>query len=126
MTTQPIGVIDSGIGGLTVWRELIHIMPQETYLYFGDSGFCPYGSKTAPDITSTFYLSGFIWEKSHNLGVAVWRSCRACPHDGVCNNQEKPYNMIIADARASFQHGIIILGTKYATLVVLRERLFGG
>ena len=51
MTTPPIGVIDSGIGGLTVWRELVHIMPHETYLYFGDSGFCPYGSKAASDIT---------------------------------------------------------------------------
>lgn len=51
MTAHPIGVIDSGIGGLTVWRELVHIMPHETYLYFGDSGFCPYGSKAALDIT---------------------------------------------------------------------------
>ena len=50
MSTQPIGVMDSGIGGLTVWQELIKIMPGENYLYFGDSEFCPYGSKDAEEI----------------------------------------------------------------------------
>ncbi len=42
--------MDSGIGGLTVWQELIKIMPNEHYLYFGDSGFCPYGSKDSEEI----------------------------------------------------------------------------
>jgi glutamate racemase len=51
MTMRPIGVIDSGVGGLTVWQELATIMPDENYLYFGDSGFCPYGSKDVRDIT---------------------------------------------------------------------------
>jgi glutamate racemase len=50
MSIQPIGVMDSGIGGLTVWQELIKIMPNENYLYFGDSGFCPYGSKDSEEI----------------------------------------------------------------------------
>jgi glutamate racemase len=49
---QPIGVMDSGIGGLTVWQELVKIMPNENYLYFGDSGFCPYGSKDPEEIIS--------------------------------------------------------------------------
>ena len=33
----PIGVFDSGVGGISVLRELVHIMPNENYLYFGDS-----------------------------------------------------------------------------------------
>jgi glutamate racemase len=51
LTPHPIGVIDSGIGGLTVWRELVQVLPHEAFIYFGDSGFCPYGSKPADRIT---------------------------------------------------------------------------
>lgn len=50
MSIQPIGVMDSRVGGLTVWQELIKIMPNEHHLYFGDSGFCPYGSKDSEEI----------------------------------------------------------------------------
>ena len=41
----PIAVIDSGVGGISVLRELIKIMPNENYIYFGDSKNAPYGSK---------------------------------------------------------------------------------
>ena len=41
----PIAVIDSGVGGISVLRELIKIMPNENYIYFGDSINAPYGSK---------------------------------------------------------------------------------
>lgn len=45
-----IGVMDSGIGGLTVARELQRILPNEDILYFGDSANCPYGNKSAEEI----------------------------------------------------------------------------
>jgi glutamate racemase len=44
----PIGVFDSGIGGLTVVRELIHQLPNESIIYFGDTARVPYGPKS-PD-----------------------------------------------------------------------------
>lgn len=46
----PIGVMDSGIGGLTVVRELQRILPGEDIIYFGDSANCPYGNKTSDQI----------------------------------------------------------------------------
>lgn len=42
---SPIGVFDSGVGGISVLRELVKIMPNENYLYFGDSINAPYGTK---------------------------------------------------------------------------------
>jgi glutamate racemase len=51
MQAQPIGVMDSGLGGLSVWRALVERMPDERYVYFGDSAFCPYGSRPAGQIT---------------------------------------------------------------------------
>ena len=42
---QPIGVFDSGVGGISVLRELIRVMPNENYIYLGDSKNAPYGTK---------------------------------------------------------------------------------
>ena len=47
---RPIGVFDSGIGGLTVVRELVRQLPNESILYFGDTARVPYGSKSAETV----------------------------------------------------------------------------
>ena len=47
---NPIGAIDSGVGGLTVVRELQRLLPGEDIVYFGDSANCPYGNKTGEQI----------------------------------------------------------------------------
>ena len=46
MDTRPIGVFDSGLGGLTAMRELARIMPDEDLVYFGDTGRVPYGGRS--------------------------------------------------------------------------------
>lgn len=46
----PIGVFDSGIGGLTVVRELIDLMPKEDFIYFGDTARVPYGPRSKEQI----------------------------------------------------------------------------
>lgn len=47
---RPIAVFDSGVGGVSVLRELLIQMPNENYIYFGDSANAPYGSKSHDDI----------------------------------------------------------------------------
>ena len=46
MDTRPIGVFDSGLGGLTAVRELARLMPEEDLVYFGDTGRVPYGGRS--------------------------------------------------------------------------------
>lgn len=48
---RPIGVFDSGIGGLTVVRELLAALPHESIVYFGDTARVPYGTKSADTVT---------------------------------------------------------------------------
>lgn len=48
--TRPIGVYDSGVGGLTVVSELEAQLPHERIIYFGDNGRAPYGEKTPDEI----------------------------------------------------------------------------
>ncbi len=52
---RPIGIFDSGIGGLSVARHIMHRLPDESTLYFGDSARVPYGSKS--DETVRIYTS---------------------------------------------------------------------
>ena len=47
----PIGVFDSGVGGLTVAREIMRLMPKERIIYFGDTARVPYGTKSKETVT---------------------------------------------------------------------------
>ena len=47
----PIGVFDSGVGGLTVVKEIMHQIPNERIVYFGDTARVPYGSKSKETVT---------------------------------------------------------------------------
>ena len=51
MDRRPIGVFDSGLGGLTALRALARLMPEEELIYFGDTGRVPYGSRSRETIT---------------------------------------------------------------------------
>jgi glutamate racemase len=50
MSKQAIGVFDSGIGGLTVLKELLEHLPGESFIYFGDTARVPYGTKSAETV----------------------------------------------------------------------------
>lgn len=50
MSDAPIGVYDSGLGGLTVWGEIRRALPRESLLYLGDGKNCPYGGRTRDEI----------------------------------------------------------------------------
>lgn len=50
MDNRPIGVFDSGLGGLSVIKELNRVLPNENFVYFGDTGRVPYGTKSADTI----------------------------------------------------------------------------
>ena len=48
--TAPIGVMDSGVGGLSVVCSLREVLPRENIIYYGDTANCPYGNKTNDEL----------------------------------------------------------------------------
>ncbi len=50
MDNRKIGLFDSGLGGLTVMKELMRLLPHESIVYFGDTGRIPYGSKSVDTV----------------------------------------------------------------------------
>lgn len=68
---RPIGFFDSGVGGLSVLKEAIEIMPNEDYIYFGDSKNAPYGMKSVDEIRSlTFKAVEFLLSRGVK-GMAI-------------------------------------------------------
>lgn len=68
---RPIGFFDSGVGGLSVMREALKIMPNEDYIYFGDSKNAPYGIKSVEEVRElTFRAVEFLLNKGVK-GIAV-------------------------------------------------------
>ncbi|MBE9509697.1 MAG: glutamate racemase [Bacteroidetes bacterium] len=64
LSSQPIGIFDSGVGGLTVAHAIRQLLPQESIIYFGDTAHLPYGDKSAKSII--YYsrkIAGFLLEK---------------------------------------------------------------
>ena len=49
---NPIAVFDSGVGGISVLRELVKVMPNENFIFFGDSKNAPYGTKSLEEVRS--------------------------------------------------------------------------
>ncbi|MFA6385032.1 MAG: glutamate racemase [Candidatus Omnitrophota bacterium] len=70
---QPIGVFDSGVGGLTVVKELVDQMPHEDIIYFGDTARVPYGIKSKETVIK-FSIENILYLLSHDVKLI----CVAC------------------------------------------------
>jgi glutamate racemase len=76
--SQPIGVFDSGVGGISVLRHIRGLLPREDLLYFADSKHAPYGSKTPEFIRErAFALSDFLIEKGAKALVVACNTATA-------------------------------------------------
>lgn len=70
--SRPIGVFDSGLGGLTVMRELTKVMPNEDIIYFGDTGRVPYGARSRETIIKYAKQDeGFLLSKNVKMIIAA-------------------------------------------------------
>lgn len=70
-----IGILDSGLGGLSVLNEIHRILPNESLIYFGDSAWCPYGARDADEIKKrVFTITDFLIEAGCKLIVVACNS----------------------------------------------------
>ena len=68
--TQPIGVFDSGVGGLTVFREIARVLPHQPLIYLGDSARVPYGTKS-PAIVERYAMEAANHLVQRGIGMLV-------------------------------------------------------
>ena len=118
---QPIGVFDSGMGGLSVWREIVKLMPAESVIYYGDGKNCPYGDRTQSEVIAFVQDAVDLFLK-HNC-KAIVLACNAATAMAVEYLRNKYPDLIIVGmepavkpAALNSRTGVIgILATK-ATL----------
>ena len=86
-----IGVFDSGVGGLTVLRELVNLLPSENYIYLADSKNAPYGSKSIQFIVSRVReIAQFFIERDVKIIVVACNSATAAAIDILRNEFDIP------------------------------------
>lgn len=73
-----IGIFDSGIGGLSVYREIRKRLPDESYIYYSDNAHCPYGEKSIDYIIGRCrYITEFLLEKGADIIVVACNTATA-------------------------------------------------
>lgn len=72
MSTKPIGVFDSGVGGTSIWKEIHKLLPYESSIYLADSKNAPYGEKSADEILAlSIKNTEFLLNKNCKLIVVA-------------------------------------------------------
>ena len=84
---EPIGVFDSGVGGISVLRELIRIMPNENYLYLGDSENAPYGTRSLEEVRALTFENVERLLQEGAKGVVI--ACNTATSAAVAALREK-------------------------------------
>jgi len=112
-----IGVFDSGFGGLTVLREMMRLVPNADYLYFGDTARLPYGSKSAETVSR--YAVGaahFLEQHGAELLVIACNTASALALDSIRAGAHVPVIGVVepgADrgAQASNRKKVVVVAT---------------
>ena len=112
MKNNPIGVFDSGIGGLTVLKEIMEVLPNEDIIYFGDTARVPYGPRSKETVTKyTFQCIEFLLSKNIK---AIVIACNTATARSLKYAQEK-YDIPII--------GVIEAGARTAATVTQNRKI---
>jgi len=121
MSDLPIGIFDSGIGGLTVARKITNLMPQERIIYFGDTLHLPYGEKSKKKIQQfSLEIVHFLIKKKCKAIIIACNSASSFSMDYL-TQRFADHNIIIFNVidpiinyikKLKFRHQIGIIGTR--------------
>jgi glutamate racemase len=117
MPDRPIGVFDSGLGGLTVLRALIDLLPDERIVYFGDTGRFPYGSKPRDEVLAhALEITDVLLAHDVKTLVVACNSAAAAALDALRDRLDIPVVGVIepglrAAARVTRTGRIGVIGT---------------
>ncbi len=91
---MPIAVFDSGLGGISVLKELLKALPGENFIYYGDTANAPYGVKSADEVRA---LTFSAYEKLRKTGIKAFViACNTATSVAVASLREKyPHDIII-------------------------------
>ena len=130
--TSPIGVFDSGVGGLTVAREIMRNLPNEDIVYFGDTARVPYGSKSKDNIIRySRQIIHFLQTKGVKAIVIACNTASALALDAVKDEFDIPIiGVVEPGARAALAvtetRKIGVIGTEATVRSAMYEKIIQG
>lgn len=81
---KSIGIIDSGVGGLTVAKEIMRQLPNEQVMYLGDTARCPYGPRRKEDVIAfTWQMTNFLLNKNIKMLIIACNTATAVALDEI-------------------------------------------
>lgn len=96
---KPIGIFDSGLGGLTVVSKIIKALPEESFIYFGDTARMPYGEKTPEQIKKFVYqIIDFLIQKGSKAIVMACNTSSAIAYEEAVEKYKLPITGVINSA----------------------------
>ena len=103
MDNRPIGIFDSGFGGLSVASEIMNQLPGERIIYFGDTAHLPYGSKSREVVTGySLRVAGFLAEKGVKLIVIACNTASSYALEALSGKYSLPLvDVVTPGARAA-------------------------
>ncbi|HWI41775.1 MAG TPA: aspartate/glutamate racemase family protein, partial [Verrucomicrobiae bacterium] len=91
MSWRSIGIFDSGVGGLTVLREIVRVLPQEDTIYLGDTARVPYGTKSpATVVRYAQEITSFLMKRDIKLMVVACNTASAVALDTLTRQFDIP------------------------------------
>ncbi|WP_146548086.1 glutamate racemase [Rummeliibacillus suwonensis] len=114
----PIGVIDSGVGGLTVVKEMLRYLPNESITYLGDTARCPYGPRSKEQVIQfTWQIVDQLEKMNIKMLVIACNTITAVALDGLQKRCKFPVvGVINAGAQAAIKatktHDIAVIATQ--------------
>lgn len=118
MNKKAIGFLDSGVGGLTVVKQAMKQLPNESIYYIGDSARCPYGSRPPEEVLEfTWELTKFLLKKDIKMLVIACNTATAVALEEIRKRVDIPVVGVItpgsrAAIKYSINHRIGIIGTE--------------
>lgn len=95
--TQPIGIFDSGFGGLTILKEIVSVLPQYDFLYLGDNARAPYGSRSFESVYE-YTLQSVEYLFNQNCSLVIL-ACNTASAKALRNIQQKNLPIIAPNKR---------------------------
>ena len=122
MDNRPIGVYDSGFGGLSVWRELYRALPDESLIYLGDGKNCPYGS--LPEERIREYAEQSVGELVGRGCKLVVVACNTATAAAITHLRERFPNIPIVGLEPAVKPACLLTKSRKVA-VVATERSLG-
>lgn len=121
---SPIGVFDSGVGGLSVLRQLLQHLPQEDVVYLADSAWAPYGERSSEQIAArSLQIANYLQQQHHIKALVV--ACNTATSHAVQQLREQHPQLLLIGIEPAIKPAVALSKTGHVGIMATRATVQG-